>query len=207
MINIRNSSMSISDDGTALFYATHAATYAARGRSSVNDALQSFAERLPPGGRVLELGCGGGHDSAYLLSRGFDVTPTDGSPEIAEQAERLLKRPVAVLAFGDLEADSRYDGIWANACLLHVERQDLLDILSRIRKALVPGGRFYASFKAGNGEGRDRFGRYYNYPTAEWLSAQYANSGWSDIDIQNTRGQGYDGVDTDWLRVTAFKQD
>ena len=54
--------------------------------------------------------------------RGFDVTPTDGSPEMAEVASRRLGRPVGTLLFHDLDEVEAYDGVWANACLLHVPR-------------------------------------------------------------------------------------
>jgi hypothetical protein len=49
--------------------------------------LDDFLSMLPPGAAVLELGCG--QDSEYMLSRGFRVTPTDGSAELAGKAEAL----------------------------------------------------------------------------------------------------------------------
>ena len=57
-----------------------------------------------------------------------------------------------------------YDGVWASACLLHVPRDELAGVLARIHRALKPEGLFYASYKVGHGDGRDSFGRYYNYP-------------------------------------------
>jgi trans-aconitate methyltransferase len=43
---------------------------------------------LPPGGSILELGCGAGNHSAVMLEAGFKVRATDGSPEMAEIAAR-----------------------------------------------------------------------------------------------------------------------
>ncbi len=37
-----------------------------------------------------------------MLSRGFDVDPTDGSPELAQEASALLQRPVRQLLFTSL---------------------------------------------------------------------------------------------------------
>ena len=77
----------------------------------------------------------------------------DGSPEMAEVASRRLDRPVGTLLFHELDEVEAYDGVWANACLLHVPRDELAPILKLIWRALKPGGTFYASFKAGDAEG------------------------------------------------------
>ena len=66
--------------------------------------------------------------------------PTDGSPEMAAVASRHLGRTVETLLFHDLDAVEAYDGVWANACLLHVPRPELADILARIWRALKPAG-------------------------------------------------------------------
>jgi SAM-dependent methyltransferase len=193
------------DANTLDFYAGEAETYAARQRGLDELRLQRFAALVPPGGQVLELGCGGGQDSAALLALGLDVTATDGSPELAAEATQRLGRPVSVLLFEDLAAEAAYDGVWANACLLHVPRPALPGIVARIRRALRPGGVFYASFKAGEAEGRDRFGRYYNYPDAGWLRQAYGAAGWSRLDIDEDLGGGYDGEPTRWLHALAIK--
>ncbi|TCR69809.1 class I SAM-dependent methyltransferase [Bosea sp. BK604] len=197
--------MSGKDATTLDFYAAEAEAYAARGQAASQDRLASFLAALPPGGRVLELGCGAGQDSQAMLARGFDVTPSDGSPELAKQAERRLGRPVRVLLFEDLVESGAYDGIWANACLLHVPRAALPDVIARIHAALRPGGAFYASFKAGAREGRDRFDRYYNYPSADWLKQAYGPERWTRLDISEEMGGGYDGEPTRWLHALAFK--
>jgi len=198
--------MSSIDAETLSFYATEAEIYAQRARTAKNARLDGFLTGLPPGAKILELGCGGGQDSQAMLARGFDVTPTDGSPEMAEQAERLLGRPVAVLAFDQLDETAAYDAVWASACLLHVPRPELAAVLSRIHKALKPGGTFYASFKAGSAEGRDGLQRYYNYPSRDWLTAQYAPLAWMSVDVAENTGRGYDGEETDWLHVTAMRR-
>ena len=131
--------MSARDTATLGFYAEEAETYAGRGREADETRLARFARLLPAGGEVLELGCGGGRDSAALLARGFDLTPTDGSPELAAQAALRLGRPVSVLLFEDLAASAAYDGIWANACLLHVPRAALPAIIAKIHAALRHG--------------------------------------------------------------------
>lgn len=197
--------MTAKDETTLAFYAKEAETYAARRRRVDHLRMDLFLSRLPAGGAILELGCGSGQDSEAMLARGFDVTPTDGSADLAREAERRLGRPVRILLFEDLDEKDRYDGVWANACLLHVPRAELAGIIGRINDALRAGGVFYASFKAGMREGRDRFNRYYNYPSADWLREAYGPARWASIGIEETTGGGYDKQPTDWLLVTAVK--
>lgn len=197
--------MSERDADTLGFYGAEAEVYAGRARKLGEARLRRFAEQLPAGGQALELGCGGGQDSEALLALGLDVTPTDGSPELATEAQKRLRRPVAVLLFEDLAADAAFDGVWANACLLHVPRSALAGILARVQRALRPGGVFYASYKAGEAEGRDRFGRFFNYPDAAWLRTVYGKDGWDRIEIEEDEGGSYDKEATRWLHVTAIK--
>lgn len=198
--------MTARDAATLDFYAAEAQAYAGRAREAEHPRIAAFVAALPTGARVLELGCGGGHDSVELLARGLDLVPTDGSPELAAQAAMRLGRPVDVLLFEDLAAREAFDGAWANACLLHVPREALPGILARIHAALKPGGVFYASFKAGIEEGRDRFGRYYNYPSPEWLKGAYGPDRWQALDLAEDIGGGYDGEPTRWLHATAIRR-
>ena len=197
--------MAAKDPTTLAFYATEAEAYADRRRGVDDTRLDPFLAKLPAGAVILELGCGGGQDSQAMLARGFDVTPTDGSAELAHEAGKRLGKPVRVLLFGDLDEKDSYDGVWANACLLHVPRHDLPGIIERIHVALRPCGVFYASFKAGSREGRDRFQRYYNYPSPEWLREVYGTFQWDSVEIEADIGSGYDREPTNWLHVTALK--
>lgn len=192
-------------DETSAFYDGNPAVYASRERRLPATRLDAFLAALPPGAKILELGCGGGQDSAYMLEKSFDVTPTDGSPELARQAEKLIGRPVAVMRFQDLETVETFDGVWAEASLLHVPRAELPDVFTRIHCALKPGASLHASFKSGEAEGHDGLGRYYNYPSVDWLTECLSSGGWRDIALSEADGGGYDGKPTRWLFVTARK--
>ena len=81
-------------------------------------------------------------------------------------------------------------------------------VLARIHRALAPGGICVASYKGGGEEGRDRFGRYFNFPHADWLEQAYRTAAdWADIAIVSGPGGGYDGVQREWHVVTATKGD
>ena len=193
------------DEETLQFYRSNAEAYAER-EIAKHTRLTRFLALLSPGAKVLELGCGAGAASAEMIARGFDAEPTDGSPELAEEASRRLGRPVGTLLFHDLDKVEAYDGVWANACLLHVPRAELGQVLTLIWRALRPGGHFYASFKAGDADGRDTLNRYYNYPSPDWLRATYASAGnWNSLSIESGEVMGFDGEWAEMLFVLASK--
>ena len=194
------------DNDTLKFYADNAADYI-RHANAPTPQLTSFLARLPEAGAVLELGTGNGRDAAAMLAAGFAVTPSDASPELAAQAAARLGHPVRILAFDELDDIALYDGIWACAALLHAPRAELTDDFARIFRALKPGGLLWASFKAGTGEGRDQFGRYYNYPDRAALEAHFrAAASWSQLDFSEVDGSGYDRLPTRWLWAQAVKK-
>ncbi len=194
------------DDETRRFYAENAQTYANRTRNGPDAMLDQFLAHLDPGAYVLELGCGAGQDAETMLARGFDVLPTDGSRELAAEAEKRLGRPVRIMLFDELDDQNAFDGVWACASLLHVPLADLPDVLMRVHRALRPGGWFVASYKAGLGEGRDGFSRFYSYPDrAELMSAYQGAAPWAALACENATGAGFDRQDIDWLWVTARK--
>ena len=193
------------DEKTLQFYSGNAEAYAAR-EITKHTQLSRFLELLPPKATVLELGCGAGADSAAMLARGFDVRPTDGSAEMAAVASQRLGLPVGTLLFHDLDAVDAYDGVWANACLLHVPREQLANVLTLIWRALKPEGVFYASYKAGDADGRDTLERYYNYPSLDWLRANYATAGnWNSLSIESGEVRGFDDKQASMLFVVARK--
>jgi SAM-dependent methyltransferase len=194
------------DEATLQFYRSNAEAYAKREITSRHARLTAFLAQLSPGATILELGCGAGGDTAEMLARGFDVRPTDGSPEMAELASKHLGRPVETLLFHDLDEVEAYDGVWANACLLHVPRDQLAHVLSLIWRALKPGGVFYASYKEGEGDGRDALDRYYNYPSQDWLRTTHAAAGnWSALSMERGEVRGFDDKMATMLFVVARK--
>ena len=107
------------DEATLQFYRRNAEAYAERAKAP-SARLIGFLALLPPGGSILELGCGAGNHSAEMLAAGFKLRATDGSPEMAEIASRRLGHPVETMLFDELDEHEAYHGVWASACLLHV---------------------------------------------------------------------------------------
>jgi SAM-dependent methyltransferase len=196
------------DKATLRFYAGKAETYVASGPGGVSRNLHVFMNKLMPGARILELGCGSGRDAEAMIKAGFDVEPTDGTPEIALKAEERLSREVRVMRFDDLDASEEYDAIWANASLLHVPRLALPHILGLIFKALKPAGLHFATYKTGGLEGRDDHGRYYNYLERDELLELYRTAApWQVEDVLDYVEDGYMGKRSSWVAIAVRKVD
>lgn len=192
------------DADTLNFYNDRAETYAASGPGGTSRFLPGFLEKVKPGAKVLDLGCGGGTDSMAMIAAGLSVTPADGSPQIAAKAEARLGVPVKVMRFDELSAEQAFDAIWASASLLHVRREHLADILTGVWRALRPGGLFFASYKSGGTEGRDSHGRYFNYLSkAQALTAYAASGHWQIEEVSEYTGGGFEGGSGPWIALFA----
>lgn len=138
-------STSYYDDNAERFFADTAFADLAEGR-------RRFVDALPPGARVLDAGCGSGRDALAFKTLGFEVTAFDGAAIMAAKASAHTGLDVLHLNFTDVAWRDAFDGVWANASLLHVPRAELPDVMRRLRDALVPGGVWELSFKLGRGE-------------------------------------------------------
>ena len=125
-----------------------------------------FLSYLNEGDSILDLGCGSGRDTKYFLSKGYKVDATDGSEEICKVASDYTGINVKCLLFNELDEIDKYDGIWACASILHLDRDDLIDVFHRIARALKDNGILYTSFKYSEFEGM-RNGRYFTDFTLE----------------------------------------
>ena len=76
-------------------------------------AQDKFLHLLNEGAAILDFGCGSGRDARYFLSKGYQVTATDGSAEICRLASVFTGIEVKHLLFQELDEVNSYDGIWA----------------------------------------------------------------------------------------------
>ncbi len=113
--------------------------------------LDWFAEAVGPPGTVLEIGSAGGRDAIALEGRGLTVRRTDISPGFVELM-RSRGHDAEVLDPLCDELGGPHDGVWASACLLHVAREDVPTVLTRLADATRPGGALGLSLKEGDGE-------------------------------------------------------
>jgi SAM-dependent methyltransferase len=173
----------------------------------MGDILDKFIGYLPESGEIMDLGCGSGRDSLYLIDRGFGVTAVDGSKEMCELASIHIGQDILEMQFSELDFDEVFDGIWACASLLHTTPDEFEDIFGKVIKCLKPGGVLYMSFKYGEFTGF-RNGRYFNdFKTKEMkdiinrFSELELIDIWKTPDVRNERGE------EDWLNVLVKKID
>lgn len=193
------------DRATLAFYDANAGRYEAGPGTAPSPHLDAFVDRLAPGAQVLELGCGSGRDALHMIQRGLRVDATDGSRAMVNRAGQTLGRRVRLLRFHELDAEAAYDAVLASACLIHVARAGLPDVLARIHRALRPAGWHFASYKLGESEGRCRHGRLHNFPDRSWIEGAYREAGLTVVKSEVFRGAGADGTTRDWTAITLRK--
>ena len=122
------------------------------GSTTPSPWVVKHAELIPAGGRVLDLACGKGRHTRYLLDQGYQVTAVD--IDLTSIADLEGKRGLTTLQ-ADLEGDEwpfqerQFDGVVVT-CYLH------RPILPAIIAAVAPGGvLIYETFAMGN----EKYGR------------------------------------------------
>ncbi|TYQ25003.1 class I SAM-dependent methyltransferase [Pseudanabaena sp. UWO311] len=105
-------------------------------------------------GKILDLGCGPGRDLVAFQAMGHEVTGLDATPTFVEMAKQAAGCPVWEQSFLSLDLPANhFDGIFANASLIHVPRADMLRVLHALHDALCDRGALVMSMVRGNHEG------------------------------------------------------
>ena len=128
--------------------------------ADTKDLRNRFLKNVPDGGTILDLGCGSGRDTKAFLDAGCRVSAIDGSAEICREASVFTGIDVRCLDFFDIPDNESYDGIWACASVLHVEKNRIPDLIRKLYKNLNRNGVLYLSFKYGEHNGI-RDGRHF----------------------------------------------
>ena len=162
---------------TINFYEKNAEAYAALTvTADMSRAYEKFLAYLPHGAKVLDAGCGSGRDSLFFMRQGYRVTMLDASAAMCRCAEKLTGQKALHKTFAEINFDKQFDGIWANASLLHVPEQELEKVLKILHRALKDDGVLYASWKYGEAERRDGE-RFYCDMTEEKLKKLLRRTG------------------------------
>jgi SAM-dependent methyltransferase len=137
-----------------------------------HDVRQNIAALLdsitaPPPFELLDFGCGPGRDLKTLHDLGHRATGLEGSPPLARMARAHSGCPVIEQNFLELDLPAcHYDGVFANAVLFHVPRQELPRVLRELQAALKPNGVLFCSNPRGAGQegwNGDRYGVFLDW--------------------------------------------
>jgi len=190
------------DDATLAAYQSRVQEYLG-GTSWPAPELLAFLDRLADladHGPVLEIGSGPGRDADYLEGRGVKVIRTDATPAFVN----LLREAGHDARLLDARTDplgGPYQGILANAVLLHVSREQFEDVLCRARAAIVPRGVLAFTLKEGDGgawsEQKLGVPRHFTYWREPAVRAALRRAGWPHACVKHVAGR------ENWLHVIA----
>ena len=108
--------------------------------------------------RALDLGCGAGRDTRYLLTQGFQVTAVDADANAMAILATFPQEKLRAVqsSFGDFVFEN-YDLINAHYCLPFLAREQFYSVFGKVRQALNSEGIFVGQF----------FGTHDQWNTAE----------------------------------------
>ncbi|MBU2359786.1 MAG: class I SAM-dependent methyltransferase [Alphaproteobacteria bacterium] len=194
----------MTDPRTIAVYDARANAYAALETDTPRPSLLAFIAALPPGGAVLDLGCGPGSAAAHMMTAGLHVDAIDASQAMVALA-RARGVPARVAGFDDVAGTAIYDGVWASFSLLHASRTDLPRHIGAIADALRPGGLFHIAMKTGTGTRRDPIDRLYTYVTEAELRSLLCDGGLIPVDVRTGVDKGLAGTDDPFIVIQARK--
>lgn len=176
------------------------------------ELIKSFSNAIQ-GKKVLDLGCGPGHDSYIFAGLGFDVTGLDYSSEMirrAKEFKHVENQPRFVV--GDMRTltdyfdENSFDAIWASASLLHIQLENLSQALEGMTKIAKSGAVVYIGLKGGSGTvlvEEEKLGkpmqREFTLWTKENFIEQTKPNGWVLTDFSSREGIMFRGEPTQWL--------
>ena len=102
-----------------------------------------------PGERILDLGCGTGHLTAYIAESGAEVVGIDSSEDMVRVASQNYPNILFEVADArSLPYVAEFDAVFSNAVLHWVRPPEA--VIESVWRALRPGGRFVAEFGGEN---------------------------------------------------------
>jgi len=126
---------------------------------ALNPKLFSLIEKFSKtikGNKVLDLGCGPGHDSYKFSELGYDVVGIDYSSEMIRRAQSFkdtVNKPKFVVGdmreISNIFQENEFDAAWVSASLLHISEKDVPKVLENLKKILKDGAVLYISLKGG----------------------------------------------------------
>lgn len=138
---------------------------------------------------ALDLGCGAGRDTKWLLAQGLEVTAVDHDAEALAYLRNLQHPRLHVLqaAFEDVMLTS-YDLVHAAWSLPFIQSERFADVFPRIQQAVKPGGLLTGQL-FGSRDSWNVAGTAITFVTREAVQTWFAD--WTILTLQE---EEYDGT-------------
>lgn len=115
------------------------------------EGTNKFISLLGKNKKVLDVGCGAGFKSKYLVNHHLGVHGIDISDKMIELAKgEVPSAKFQVMDMEKIELQEKFDGIFAQACLLHIPKKKAPGIIKYWVSFLKPKGYIYIAVKISN---------------------------------------------------------
>ena len=170
----------------------------------VSQNIEAFMQAMPNDKTldILDFGCGPGRDLLVFKKLGHRPTGLDGCAAFCTMAKQQSGHPVLHQQFLNLDLEQgSFDGIFANASMFHVPRQELHRVFMDCHQALRKDGILFMSNPRGDSEGwqGERYGSYLEF---EEMKSYLQNAGF-EIVHHYYRPEGLSREQQPWLAVVC----
>lgn len=173
----------------------------------MSECCDRFLKYVVPGGRIIDIGAGSGRDIKYFKDRGYVVEGIDASEEMCRLAAVYSGTEVTCERIQDWHPQEKYDGIWANASLLHLAFDEIEEFVCRASDYLKPNGVFYISMKKGIQTGCDNNGRFFTDFSEEKVQQIVSKSTAFNVADSWETGDGLSREEFQWINLILKKCD
>jgi len=185
-----------------------------------NKSYDRFCDRVEKANpRILEIGCGPGNITKYLLSNrpDFNILAIDLAKKMVELAKK--NNPMADFRVMDcrdiLSLNEKFDAIVCGFCMPYLSNEECSKLIADMAALLNPGGIIYFStmegadtrsgFETTSFSGENQVYVYYHQP--EFLRNQLVRCGFENIELLIQKYPESDGTFTNDLIFLAGKID
>jgi cyclopropane fatty-acyl-phospholipid synthase-like methyltransferase len=175
-------------------------------KANVTTVQELLLKNLEKNSKLLEIGCGSGRDASFMVKNNYDVMAIDGSKNMIEEAKKLhpelAKKLFHKTLPNELEFNTKFDGVYSIATLMHLSKNDLEKTILKIYDLLNSNGKLLMSVSLFRDDidenGFDKKGRFFLVLSfEEWISL-LENIGFTILDTKtNSDGLRRDGIE--WL--------
>jgi trans-aconitate methyltransferase len=178
------------------------------------EGTNKFVSFLPKSANVLDVGCGPGDKSKFLSQKGLRIIGIDFSENLIDISRK--NAPDAHFIVMDMKDVGQithlFDGIFAQASLLHIPKNEIQEVLGTLISKLTPGGYLYVAVKGMRDNGVEEetleendygypYKRFFSYFSMDELVKYF-----SDLHLEIVYKDSKLVGRTNWLQIVGKKK-